>query len=218
MAVFLLLPLLLSLGFWQLHRGTAKQRLLDQFALRSQQLPQPLANDEPIYTPVQATGSYDNAHLILLDNRIVNHQVGYDVLVPFIPLHSQKAVLVNMGWISRQMMKNGSFQQGLESNPISIVGLAEPPSHNLVLAEPKTDLHWPLLIENIRTEELSRVLDRPLYSFILLLNDKGFTHHWGIGVSVTPERHLGYAVQWFALALTLIFLYVRLNIHRNRHE
>ena len=85
LAVILLLPLLLSLGFWQMHRAVAKQQLLNQFAQRSQQAPQPLADYEPVYTPVQVTGYYDSAHPILLDNRIVNHQAGYDVLVPFIP-------------------------------------------------------------------------------------------------------------------------------------
>src|ERR1700730_13641815 len=85
LAVILLLPLLISLGFWQMHRAVAKQQLLNQFAMRSQQAPQPLADYEPIYTPVQVAGNYDNAHPILLDNRIVNHLSGYDVLIPFIP-------------------------------------------------------------------------------------------------------------------------------------
>jgi surfeit locus 1 family protein len=108
LAVILLLPLLCSLGVWQLHRAVAKQQLLDQFALRSQQKPQPLANDELIYTPVQVSGRFDSAHLLLLDNRIVNGVAGYDVLVPFLPDQENfspdgrsPAILVNLGWIPR---------------------------------------------------------------------------------------------------------------------
>ena len=51
-----------------------------------------------------------------------------------------------------------------------MVGLAQTPQHNLVLAHPKTELRWPLLIEDIRLDELSRILNRPLYPFILLLS------------------------------------------------
>lgn len=246
-AVLLLLPCLLFLGFWQLQRAVAKQQLLDQFALRSQQAPQPLQEHEPLYTPVQITGHYDYAHIILLDNRIVNHQVGYDVLLPFIPDNSlQHAVLVNLGWISTltsppvgeagakhrvrgvqtttlprsypspAMLRTVTSPTGGE---VTIIGLAHRPEHNLVLAHPQTALQWPLLVEDIQLTQLSRFLNRPLYPFILLLSgNAGFTHHWDRITAITPARHRGYAVQWFALALTLTGLYVKLNMHRRTHE
>lgn len=215
LAVLLLLPLLLSLGCWQWHRAAAKQQLLDQFASRSQQPPQPLAGDEPIYTPVQVTGHYDNAHPILLDNRIVNHQVGYDVLIPFVPADGKPAVLVNKGWIPRSGYSEFSSSLNPARDDERIIGLVQIPGHNLVLAHPKAELRWPLIIEDIRTNELSQVLNRPLYPFILLLSgDSGFAHHWEIVASVGPDRHRGYAVQWFGLALTLLILYFKLNIHR----
>ncbi len=227
LAVILLLPLLLSLGIWQLHRAVAKQQLLDQFALRSKQAPQSLTGNQPLYTPVRVTGHYDNNHPILLDNRIVNHQIGYDVLLPFIPTDGGPAILVNMGWISRAECHPREDQssalscQALEdylrgNNPDAIVGLVQTPAHNLVLAHPKTEESWPFLTEDIRINELSQTLNRPLYPFILLLSGPaGFAHHWEIVTSVTPARHRGYAVQWFALALTLIILYFGLNIRRS---
>lgn len=101
-AVILLLPLLLHLGFWQRQRAIEKQQIIDQFALRAHQAPIPLANYyEPVYTPVQVSGTYDKNHMILLDNRIINHQVGYDVLVPFIPSNGNPSILVNLGWVAQ---------------------------------------------------------------------------------------------------------------------
>lgn len=236
LAVILLLPLLCSLGVWQLHRAVAKQQLLDQFAQRSQQKPQPLANDELIYTPVQVSGRFDIAHPLLLDNRIVNNAAGYDVLVPFIPtaegdstlqVANQRIVLVNLGWIPR----SACYAQAAESQqltcpvvdsvlrtqqqPATITGLAQPPEHNLVLAHPAVPLNWPLVVEDVQLDALSKTLNRPLYPYILLFTGNGgLQPHWQLVTSVTPARHRGYAVQWFALALTLLFLYGKLNLRR----
>ncbi len=216
LAMLVLLPLLLSLGVWQMHRATAKQQLLNQFAQRSRQAPQPLADYEPVYTPVQVTGSYESEHPILLDNRIVNHRPGYDVLVPFIPSGESRAVLINLGWVPRNNPAFGNiFRSRIGASGVErVVGLVQTPQHNLVLAHPKTELHWPLLIEDIRLDSLSRILNRPLYPFILLLSDKGddFTLHWEIAASVSPARHRAYAAQWFLLALTLLILYFKLNM------
>jgi surfeit locus 1 family protein len=228
LAVLLLLPALIALGIWQCHRASAKQQLLDQFSTRSQQTPQALANYEPVFTPVQVSGTYDYQHIILLDNRIVNHQPGYDVLVPFIPRMAAAehlsgsgslppAVLVNLGWIAK-MGFSQTVLTALEQAPPSqqtIIGLAQIPEHNLVLAHPQVKLSWPYLSEDLRLEELSRLLNRPLYPFILLLTgNEGFTHHWQVTAGITPARHIGYAVQWFGLALTLLVIYFSLNIHR----
>ncbi len=219
LAVLILTPLLLSLGFWQLNRAVIKQQLLDQFSQRSKQLPQSLAEHEPAYTPVKVSGNYDNAHAILLDNRIINHQLGYDVIIPFIPEDDKSVLLLNLGWVpksrceSSQTCKN--ILNDLPKGKAEITGLAFTPEHNLVLAHPKSALQWPLIIEDIRFDELSRLLNRPLYSFTLLLpGGNGYISHWDIVTTMTPARHRGYAVQWFALALTLLILYFKLNLRR----
>lgn len=216
LATLLLLPLLLFLGDWQWQRAVYKQNLLDQFAQRSRQTPQQLSNDAPNFTPIQVSGLYDTQHFILLDNRIVNHQVGYDVFVPFkTNQDTATSLLVNLGWIPKNYDLSTLTGQ-LKNEKITLQGLTEKPQRHWVLAPaPNSELHWPLLVEDLRINELSRVLNRPLYPFILLLtSDSGFTPHWNIVVSVTPERHRGYAVQWFGLALTLLFLYLKLNIRR----
>ena len=52
---------------------------------------------------------------------------------------------------------------------------------------------------------------------MVLLLDKdqpgGFVREWN-PVVVGPERHVGYAVQWFALAAALVILYVWVNLNR----
>lgn len=216
--VIILLPLLLSLGFWQLQRAEIKQQLLDQFNLRSQQSPQRLADSLPIYTPIQITGYYDSAHSILLDNRIINHQLGYDVFVSFIPNDSKKAIWVNLGWVPKSEQQN--YQTLISAKvdsptPLTITGLVQKVQNNFVLSHSPLTAKWPLVVEDMQMEQLSQFLNRPFYPFILLLSsDGGFTQHWNMVTTMTPERHRGYAVQWFALALTLVFLYFKVNIRR----
>lgn len=220
LAALLLFPLLLSLGFWQLHRAAEKQQRLDQFAARAHQPPKPLSGHEPLYTPVTVTGHYDTQHAILLDNRIVNHQVGYDVLVPFLPLDHPSTLLVNMGWIPKSRSSAAFLSGRLPGDGVfQIVGLIQKPQHNFVLAHAREPLRWPWVIEDIKMTELRQALDRPLYPFILLLSSPGgFVPHWERVVSVSPERHVGYAVQWFALALTLVIIYFKFSIRRCPHE
>jgi surfeit locus 1 family protein len=41
----------------------------------------------------------------------------------------------------------------------------------------------------------------------------GYLREWRPAV-MTPEQHLGYAVQWFAMAGALVVLYVVLNVRK----
>jgi cytochrome oxidase assembly protein ShyY1 len=41
----------------------------------------------------------------------------------------------------------------------------------------------------------------------------GFVRHWS-APGFPPMRHIAYAVQWFALALTLLVIYVVTNLRR----
>ena len=42
----------------------------------------------------------------------------------------------------------------------------------------------------------------------------GYVRNWS-APGFPPMRHIGYAVQWFALALTLLVIYVVTNLRRN---
>ena len=58
----------------------------------------------------------------------------------------------------------------------------------------------------------------PLQPAVVLLEPEAAEGYWrdwqprfgGFG----PERHQGYAVQWFSLAMALVILYLTTNIHR----
>ena len=87
LVVMALLPVLVSLGFWQLSRAEQKRVLLTHYAERQHAAPltvdQLLATAEPVFRRVQLRGHLDAEHSLLLDNRIRDGQPGVELLQPF---------------------------------------------------------------------------------------------------------------------------------------
>lgn len=219
----LLLPLLLKLGFWQLHRAEYKQQLQQQFNSRSIEKPRSLSQLNPAnleaseYYPIKISGHYDNQHQFLLDNRVHKHRVGYDVISPFIPDKDKKALLINRGWIpstgNRQQLPTLTNIPGHQT----IQGIIKlPPKKTFTLSDRTEKKIWPRLIQTINLKKIGNDYPKPLYPFIVLLspnNPYGYTREWK-PIVMSPKKHIGYAVQWFALALTLVIIYLVLNIQR----
>jgi surfeit locus 1 family protein len=200
----LLCCLLLSLGIWQLHRAETKRLLLLHV------------------TPIKTKGHYDNNHVFLLDNKFYKHQIGYEVLTPFI-INNNKLILVNRGWIARDANKYPLPPVIPEAISEATIGeqiisgiLYKPPEKPFLLK--KTLLlnnNWPLVIQAIEIKNLQEKLKKNIYPVIIWLdknNKNCFSCDWH-PVVMPPEQHRAYAIQWFALALTLFIICIILNIN-----
>ncbi|MGW1893106.1 SURF1 family cytochrome oxidase biogenesis protein [Streptomyces sp. NPDC002004] len=104
----LLIPVMIRLGFWQLHRHEHRvaQNTLISDALATKPVPvetmtspgHPVPRSE-LYRRVTATGTYDTDHEVVVRRRTdADGKVGYHVLTPFV-LTDGKVLLVNRGWI-----------------------------------------------------------------------------------------------------------------------
>ncbi|MFJ6013653.1 SURF1 family protein [Streptomyces sp. NPDC092952] len=106
--VLVLIPTMVELGFWQLHRHEHK---VAQNALISRNLkakPVPVASlTSPGHTvprsdywrTVTATGTYDSEHEVVVRRRTAaDGRIGVHVLIPF-DLKGGGTVLVNRGWV-----------------------------------------------------------------------------------------------------------------------
>lgn len=226
-SVFLLLalPLLISLGTWQLHRAAEKRQLQTQFhhnrhiAITLDEIKAKPASALQ-YRKIRVTGHYDNAHPLLIDNKISHHRIGYDVITPFIPNHHHKILLVNRGWISGTRNRN----QLPHITPIigeqTIEGQIKSIPEKVFLLSQKVHLDaWPLLIQALSLQQITQAYQKPLFPFVVLLSPtspSGYTREWRPTL-MTPEKHVAYAMQWFALALTLVIIYLALNTQRRRY-
>ncbi len=220
LAYLTLFVLLCILGTWQLSRSEEKRSFLEQQALGS-------ASAEIIsltkiididasklrYKKTQATGHYDTAHQFLIDNQFSAGKVGYLVLTPFILQGETTGVLVNRGWVplnpDRAILPDIDIKDELtvvsgRINNFPSVGIKLPG------AEIPTN-SWPSVLQVVDVDVLVKKLSYPLMHFQIELDQDqqaGFKREWLTTTVMLPEQHIAYAIQWFALALTLTILFI----------
>ncbi|MCP8462580.1 SURF1 family protein [Pseudomonas sp. ZM23] len=217
LVVLALLPVLIALGCWQLSRASEKRTLLA--AAEAQRQLDPISAAELArlpprsYVRVRLQGRLDAEHSVLLDNRTRNGQAGVEVLQPFFDRVGHQWLLVNRGWVAWPDRR--------------VPPQIETPIHDLLLdawtyvpptAGPTAPVAgWPRLVTQVDAPFLWDQLGREGSPLEIRLEpgDAAFDTDWPI-VAMPPERHIGYAVQWFALAIALSGLYLYLGIRRAR--
>ena len=98
--LIVMLPLLLSLGYWQVQRGALKRDLENQYLEKLTQLPRSISTDR-MSQPFQAlklNGRYQ-PETFLVDNQVSNGKTGYWVFQVFDDT-SIGPVLINRGFIA----------------------------------------------------------------------------------------------------------------------
>jgi len=221
LAVVALLPLLVSLGFWQLDRAGQKRTLQTAFAAGSEAVVDPVAAELPTlprYQQVVLRGRFDTQHQFLLDNMTDGGAAGYQVLTPFRPEGWDASIIVNRGWVKKDFTRPELPVVEVDELPRELSGRLAPlprPGISLVSA-PQTEASWPRVVQFPQMEELAQSLGQTLVARSILLDADaadGYLRRWQ-PVELGPERHIGYAVQWFALAATLLIIYLLVNLKR----
>jgi surfeit locus 1 family protein len=217
-----LLALFLMLGRWQLHRADEKRTLFDEFAAGSDttiSLANAGSRALPRYQHVAMAGHYDGEHSILLDSMTYAERAGFRVLTPFV-LDDGRTLLVDRGWIPLGRSRTDWPSLAVATDHRTIRGrVDELPVPGIRLAGPATEATpgaWPKLMNYPELAELESAIGTKLYPRILLLDSdqaEGFVRAW-TPPGFPPERHIAYAVQWFAMALTLFLVYLILNLHK----
>ena len=224
--VLLLFPGLIGLGFWQLARAEEKRELLA--AHQARQLAAPVAIAElanlanPAYVRVQLQGYFDARHSFLLDNRTRDGQAGVEVLQPFHDQASGLWLLLNRGWLpwpDRRITPTFATPD----TPLRLQATVYVPLGDGLQLQPGAQSNtWPRVIGAVKPDELWRQLSRTGLSHELRLEPGpgSLRVDWPV-VAMSPDKHLGYAVQWFALATALLGLFIYLGLHNareTRHE
>lgn len=224
--VVLLVPLLAGLGNWQLQRAAEKQSILAQRADaeldKAVELSDHVRVDELHLRKVIARCELGGQRQLLLDNRVYQQRVGYEVLIPC-KLNDDITVLINRGWIgigtSREQLPDVSIRTSIPklfSGHFVIPGVG----FNLGDAITPTDAGWPRRVQFYDYEAIGRLLSASLMPGVLYLDRSSplaLTHSWQ-PIAFGPEKHYGYAFQWFALMVTLLVYYIVVNTRKlNRH-
>lgn len=214
MLIFLF-PLLVYLGFWQIHRGDIKSHIQKIFNQRSLSLPIDLnryknINLEKNYSPGTIQGHFDNQRSFLLENKIYLHQVGYEILTPFILKDGQETILVNRGWIPQGKDRKKIPKILFLDNELKISGLIVFPNKTFSFKH-KDENVWPQRIQSINPDFLKKNKFQPYIFIINTQQDYGFIPLWQ-PISLQATRHYAYAFQWFGLSLTLFIAFFSTHI------
>lgn len=215
-----LLGLFASLGQWQWNKGAAKQAVWDEYQRNAAAR---TSGGESFsrarrFARISLTGEFDPLHQFLLDNRSQDGAAGYEVLTPF--ASEGRWVLVNRGWIRFEGFRDRLPDVSMPPvQTVTITGRVDHlPASGLDSgrAAPSTDTSWPKLTSFPAHAELEAALGQKLEPGMLLLDAEvvgGFARNWK-PPGMAPERHLAYAIQWWAFAALLLVLYFSLNLRK----
>ncbi|WP_435276583.1 SURF1 family protein [Psychrobium sp. nBUS_13] len=217
LGLVVLFVVLIKLGFWQLNSAVVKQQSMDArekaMSVAMKKLPHVSAVRNYHGQRVSLSGHLDFEKTLLLDNKVLNGQVGYHVLIPFYPNIDESAdmVLVDAGWVAagahRDVLPTLTQWRDIEQ----IRGFIYQSEHNPFIqkTEPQKSISFPVVINQFDTADLAKVFEISLYPAMVRLDPSsewGYEKQWLWQNRMTPEKHRGYAVQWFALATTLLLL------------
>ena len=219
-----LFALLLGLGHWQLDRAAEKQAMIA--AKQAQQQAAPLvlqqAAPDPLldrFRPAIAFGEYVMGQQWLLDNRLYQGQPGYHVFSLF-RLQQGGLILVNRGWVAVGRSRQHLPALPLPRGPQRLRGrLDTPASVGLVLGQStwQSATDQLVVVPNLDIAALAVVKKWALPSLTLVLDADqtgALQYDWRAIETLSPEKHWGYAAQWFALAVALCSIYIGVNLHR----
>jgi surfeit locus 1 family protein len=226
-AALILFPLLLLLGFWQLDRADQKERLFEAYVQRATLGPVDLnreesfreSGDEMLWRRCIVKGHYTGDRVFLLDNQVLNGLAGYFVFNPFEIEGSDIWVMVNRGWVSAGGYRDRAPAIMTSQEQVVITGLAYLPSS---IPMPANGNNVERMVQGVTrmqemdTEVMEGLLGHKLLPYVIRLDPAsptGYARVWPEPES-GMERHMGYAFQWFALAATLLIIYVSVNLRR----
>ncbi|WP_414829057.1 SURF1 family protein [Alteromonas sp. H39] len=199
-----------GLGFWQLDRMEQKEQRLASIAqkqsggLMGLQTAIRSAGD-PRDLRVAFTGTPDTSRMMYLDNQIENGQVGYDIVLPV--RTDVGWALVNYGWVKGLPTRDTLPQVEIGKSLTEYEGVVTSPGYNPMVTETAVNATFPLRIQALDTDYLSTLLRTPLIDYVVVLTtpDDKFIRNWS-PVVMPPEKHLGYAIQWFGLAFAALII------------
>lgn len=212
-----LIPTMVELGFWQLHRHEARVAHNELIARSLAAPPVPVTelagvgrdpDRDDWFRSVTATGRYDTGHEVVVRQRTASdgQSIGYFVLTPLVRADGS-ALLVNRGWIPA----GGDLTQFPEVPPapegeVTVTGrvMADETTEASGIKDKQGMPERQVML--INSDKRAKVLDRPVLDGYIQLTESSPEPR-----SDQPERlpepehdsigpHMAYAVQWWLFA------------------
>ena len=213
---------LVSLGFWQLERADEKRGIEASIKQANTGSVELIRKEEGLqskeYYEVRLQGKYLSDKQFIYDNQIVDQVSGYYVLTPYALEGQSKAILINRGFIpwNGRRDKLADIVIGQETREIKVQ--ISKPIKRMELKPSEVGIQFPALIQSIDLQDMADRAKVDFSSVIGLLDasaSNGFIRKWE-PYTGSIEKHIGYAVQWFLMALVLAIIGIRIAIKQRK--
>jgi surfeit locus 1 family protein len=213
---------LTSLGFWQLDRANEKRAIEASIQKANTGIVELIADEnrllEKEYYQVRLKGQYLSNKQFIYDNQIVDQVSGYYVLTPFKLENQPSAIIINRGFIpwngDREKLADVSIKKTKSEIKVQI----SKPIKRIELKSSEIGNNFPVLIQAVDLVKMSELAGIDFSSMVGLLDasmDDGFVRKWE-PYTGSIEKHIGYAVQWFLMAIVLGIIGIRIAIKQRK--
>lgn len=206
-----------------MQRADEKTQLLKQFTQNKTKpiiaLPTDLSKDLKMlaYRNVFFVGTPLTDRQFLLDNQIRNGKAGVNVITPF-ERDDGSIILVDRGWIEFSREQIPSVQ--LAAERVQIQGeVYIPAGKAFSLGSMDEGMSaWPRLITHLDYTSIGERLGTAIPELTIRMDPYTTPHpvpaylrEWPEMTRLQPDRNRAYAIQWFAMAFTVLILFIVLN-------
>ena len=216
-AVFSVLCLssFLHLGFWQLEREDEKRELLSKNAHRLTLAPLEAAKlpeqGDLEGVPVRLVGEYQEP-VLLLDNKVLEGKVGFEAHQLFRD-NTGLFFLVNRGFVPMGRTREDQLTfPKVHDKSADIRGrIYQPSSQILLLADQNQTLsEFPVIVQDIDVKKVVAAFGERVYPLVIRLeiDQLGSLPRYWPSTVMSPEKHKGYAIQWFSMALAVLIAWL----------
>jgi surfeit locus 1 family protein len=219
LATLILVLLGIALGNWQTRRAAEKTAL--QARLDQGMAAPPQVLDGGVIDParlefhrVVVTGEFVSDWPLFLDNRPLAGRSGFILLMPFkIAGGANDYVLVARGWLPRNTAEHDRLPPfTTPAGRVTLEGRAVRQLARVMQLGTPAALHPKAIVQNLTPAEVAHSSGLDLLPVVVEQTGAGqpgeaLVRNWP-APSLDIDRHKGYAVQWYALALMAFLFFV----------
>ncbi|SFM08580.1 SURF1 family protein [Rugamonas rubra] len=246
-ATVLVVALGISLGNWQQRRAEQKTALQHKLAEGNAAAPLGLSTGGAAALPLDAaaaaaieyrrvrlTGEFRRDWPLYLDNRPYQGRAGFYLLMPFRMAGSDVHVLVERGWLPRNMAQREQMQPyATPAGQVTLEGVVKLSAGHVMQLGNAAPLAPGAIVQNVEPAQLAAAGAMVVQPFVVEQSgpavplasldsaqpaagdDAKLVRDWpapALGV----EKHRGYAFQWYALALMAVLFFVSTGFRRGK--
>lgn len=215
-AALIALALTIHLGNWQRGRAAEKTQQQASFDQRASEPPLQITGalepERNAFRRAAATGVYDADGQVFLDNKSEGMTVGYHVVTPLFISGARQVLLVNRGFVPRSATYPAPPLVAVPAGPVDVSGVLSLPSAKFLELGDQSPVQGSVW-QNLTIERYRQRTGRDVLGLMLLANptDAGL-----VPLTEKPDarvaKHVEYMMTWYSLAVTLVLLWLGLNL------